>query len=66
MTPDTEMNIDFERLRKKLVAQSFASGFTTVSVGNIENCSAAYDATPEQLIAMAKRNGINLDKYKIK
>ncbi len=55
---------DFDRLRRDLVdefgAQSaaFSGGF-----GFLEMCDAE-DASNEQLIEMARREGFNLNKYK--
>jgi len=56
---------DFDRLRRDLVdeygAQSaaFSGGF-----GFLEMCDAE-DASNEQLLQMARREGFNLNKYKI-
>lgn len=58
-------NIDYEKLRKKLVALEFAEGLMNRGIG-AENCVNAYNATQEQLLSIARRAGINLDKYKIK
>ncbi len=65
MAKETDMNIDYEKLRKRLVAKEFAVGFMTGTHGDFGNCVNAYNATPEQLLSMARRNNINLDKYKI-
>lgn len=57
-------DIDYDRLRRALVdeygAQSaaFSGGF-----GFLEMCDAE-DASNEQLLEMARREGFNLDKYK--
>lgn len=57
-------HIDFERLRNDLMdeygAQSavFSGGF-----GFLEMCDAQ-NASHEQLIEMARREGLNIDKYK--
>ena len=66
MTKETDMNIDYEKLRKALAKKDFFAGLISVGWGNVENCVEVYEATPEQLIAIAKRRNINLDKYKIK
>ena len=56
---------DFDRLRRDLVdeygAQSvaFSGGF-----GFLEMCDAE-DASNEQLLEMARREGFNLNKYKL-
>lgn len=60
-----DMNIDIEKLRKKLVASKFADGFMAKGIG-LENCVNAYNANPEELISMARRMGIKLDDYIIK
>ncbi len=57
-------NIDYDRLRRDLVdeygAQSaaFSGGF-----GFLEMCDAE-DASNEQLLEMARREGFNLSKYR--
>ncbi|WP_026509178.1 hypothetical protein [Butyrivibrio sp. LC3010] len=57
-------DIDYDRLRRDLAdeygAQSaaFSGGF-----GFLEMCDAE-DATNEQLLEMARREGFNLNKYK--
>jgi hypothetical protein len=57
-------NIDYDRLRRDLVdefgAQSaaFSGGF-----GFLEMCDAD-DASNEQLLKMARREGFNIEKYK--
>lgn len=57
-------NYDYDRLRRDLVdeygAQSaaFSGGF-----GFLEMCDAE-DASNEQLLEMARREGFNLNKYK--
>ncbi len=66
MTNEADMNIDYEKLRKKLAKKDFWAGMLSVGWGNVENCVEVYEATPEQLIAIARRRNINLDKYKIK
>ena len=59
-----DMNIDFEKLRKKLVAREFASGLIYRSPP--ENCASAVEANPEQLIKIARRYNLNIEKYRIK
>ncbi len=66
MINEADMNIDYEKLRKKLAQKDFWAGMLSVGWGNVENCVEVYEATPEQLIAIARRRNINLDKYKIK
>lgn len=61
---NTGGDMDFNRLRNDLMdeygAQSaaFSGGF-----GFLEMCDAQ-DASDEQLLEMARREGFNLDKYK--
>ena len=63
---ETEMNIDYEKLRKRLILRDFLTGFVSkVTFAETVDCVNAYNATPEQLIAIARRRGINLEKYKI-
>lgn len=58
-------NIDYEKLRKKLVASNFAESFMNRGIG-MENSVNAYNANPEQLLSIAKRMGINIEDYIIK
>lgn len=57
-------DIDFKRLRADLVDEygaqmaAYSGGF-----GSLEMCDAE-DATEEQLLEMARREGINLNKYR--
>ena len=62
---ETEMKIDYERLRKKLVFRDFLAGLIGGTHASVGDCVNAHNATPEQLIAIARRRGINLEKYKI-
>jgi len=57
-------SIDFDKLRKKLVSREFVTGLITGTFSDAGNCINAYEANPEQLIAMARRYNINLDNYK--
>lgn len=66
MVKEAEVNIDYEKLRKKLVFKEFITALITRTHGDLGNCVNAQDATPEQLIAIARRYNVNLDKYKIK
>ena len=65
MAKEADMNIDYEKLRKKLVFKEFITGLITKTHGDFGNCVNAYNATPEQLISIARRYNVNLDKYKI-
>lgn len=63
---ETEMKIDYEKLRKNLALREFLTGLVSkVAFAEVGDCVNAYNATPEQLIAIARRRGINLEKYKI-
>ena len=63
---ETEMKIDYEKLRKNLALREFLTGLVSkVTFAEVGDCVNAYNATPEQLIAIARRRGINLEKYKI-
>ena len=63
---ETEMKIDYEKLRKRLILRDFLTGLVSkVTFAETVDCVNAYNATPEQLIAIARRRGINLEKYKI-
>lgn len=66
MTIENEMNIDFEKLRRRLVARTFLTGIFTGVTSGPASCVNANEATPEQLLNLAKRHGINLEKYKIR
>jgi hypothetical protein len=63
---ETETNIDYEKLRKKLVFRDFLAGLIGGTHAQVGNCVNVHNATPEELIAIAKRRNINLDKYKTK
>ena len=62
---ETEMNIDYEKLRKRLALRDFWAGLIGGTHAAVGDCANAHNATPEELIAIAKRRGINLEKYKI-
>ena len=63
---ETEMKINYEKLRKNLMLREFLTGLVSkVKFSEVGDCVNAYNATPEQLIAIARRRGINLEKYKI-
>lgn len=58
--------IDFEKLRKKMMQTDLMRSFTTGLFSDIGNANNVYEATPEQLIAMARRRNINLEKFLFK
>jgi len=62
---ETDMNIDYEKLRKKLAFRDFLAGLIGGTHAAVGDCVNAHNATPEQLIAIARRRGINLEKYRI-
>lgn len=62
---ETEMKIDYEKLRKRLVFREFLSGLIGGTHAPVGDCVNAHNATPEQLIAIARRRNVNLDKYRI-
>lgn len=62
---ETEMNIDYEKLRKKLAFRDFLAGLIGGTHAAVGDCVNAHNATPEELIAIARRRGINLEKYRI-
>ncbi len=62
---EIEINIDYEKLRKRLAFRDFLAGLiggTHVAVGD---CANVHNATPEELIAIARRRGINLERYRV-
>ena len=65
MVREDDMNYDFEKLRKRLISRNLLTGFVTGLFSDVATCNNAYNATPEQLLLMAKRYNINLDRYKL-
>lgn len=60
------MKIDYEKLRKNLALREFLTGLVSkVTFAEVGDCVNAYNVTPEQLIAIARRRGINLEKYRV-
>lgn len=66
MSNEIDFNIDYEKLRKKLVFREFLSSLIVDTHASFGNCVNASEATPEQLVSMAKRYNINLNKFKKK
>ena len=66
MIREDDMNYDFEKLRKRLISRNLLTGFVTGLISDVATTNNAYNATPEQLLLMAKRYNINMDRYKIK
>lgn len=58
-------NIDYEKLRNKIVSSALNEGFLTRGIG-FENSVNAYNAEPEKLLSMARRMGINVEDYLLK
>ena len=62
---NTHKKIDFDRLRNDLMDEYGTQMVTfTGAMGYSDMCDAQ-DATEVQLIEMAKREGFDLDKYRI-
>ncbi len=66
MASEPDMNIDYEKLRKAIMAREFTFGFFTGAPAKVVRCAGASDATPELLLSMARRYNIKLDRYRIK
>ncbi len=64
MTDTTNMNINFEKLRKRLMVKEFMSSLVYHTY--VEYFGRARDATPEQLLDIARKYNINLDHYRLK
>lgn len=62
---EAELKIDYEKLRKKLVFREFLAGLISGTHAAAGDCVNAHNATPEQLITIARRRGINLEKYRV-
>ncbi|MBR6383543.1 MAG: hypothetical protein IKS56_06115 [Lachnospiraceae bacterium] len=66
MANETEMNIDYEKLRKALVAREYARTALVPLPSNVSTTNNIYSANPEQLLNYARRAGINVQKFRIK
>lgn len=66
MDNETEMNIDYEKLRKALVAREYARTAIVPLPSNVSTTNNIYSANPEQLLNYARRAGINVQKFRIK
>ena len=66
MANETEMNIDYEKLRKALVAREYARTALAPLPSNVSTTNNIYSANPEQLLNFARRAGINVQKFRIK
>ena len=66
MANETEMNIDYEKLRKALVAREYARTALVPLPSNVSTTNYIYSANPEQLLNFARRAGINVQKFRIK
>ena len=66
MANETDMNIDYEKLRKALVAREYARTAIVPLPSNVSTTNNMYSANPEQLLNYARRAGINVQKFRIK
>ncbi len=57
-------NIDYERLRQDLMDEDGAQMVTITGSRGYSDMCDAQEASPEQLLAMARREGFNLGRYK--
>ena len=61
-----ELEYDFEKLRKKIEARELFSYMITRTPGKIRKYQETSEATPEQLLCIARSYRINVEKYRIK
>ena len=66
MANETDMNIDYEKLRRALVAREYARTAIVPLPSNVSTTNNIYSANPEQLLNYARRAGINVQKFRIK
>ena len=66
MAKEVDMNIDYEKLRKALVAREYARTAIVPLPSNVSTTNNIYSANPEQLLNYARRAGINVQKFRIK
>ena len=66
MATEADMNIDYEKLRKALIAREYARTAIIPLPSNVSTTNNIYSANPEQLINFARRAGINIEKFRIK
>jgi hypothetical protein len=66
MANETELNIDYEKLRKALVAREYARSALMPLPSSAATTSNIYSASQEELINFARRAGINIEKYRVK
>ena len=66
MATEADMNIDYEKLRKALVAREYARTAIIPLPSNVSTTNNLYSAHPEQRINFARRAGINIEKFRIK
>lgn len=60
---ENDMGIDIEKLRKHMIDNDYALYFTGDFGGAIAEMADVENASDEELIEMAKRQGIDLKKY---
>lgn len=61
---DDDQDYDYERLRKDLANDYGAMGASFLGGLGFVNMMEAEDASHEELLKMAKREGYNLNRYK--
>ena len=61
---DNNQDYDYDKLRKNLVNDFGAMGATFLGGLGFVNMMEAEDASNEELLKMAKREGYNLNRYK--
>ena len=62
---EIEINIDYEKLRKRLAFRDFLAGLIGGTHAAVGDCANVHNATPEQLLEIARRRGINLERYRV-
>lgn len=55
--------IDFEKLRKKMTQTDIFRGLAAGLPSSVSSANNVQNATPEQLLSMARKRGINLEKF---
>ncbi|WP_022775124.1 hypothetical protein [Butyrivibrio sp. AE2015] len=62
--PNRDEDIDYERLRNDLMDEYGAQMVTLTGAMGYSDMCDAQEASHEELIKMAQREGINLDRYR--
>lgn len=63
MTDKDLENLDYEKLRKVMTRNSFFAGMFSQSPGMTKRTVEVEAATPEELLNLARRRGIHLEKF---